>query len=210
MTLSYAGGHDPDDRERSSGSALPVGQPRVGLAGAASTDAVDRFRQIHAANYTRLVGYATRRTTSGDDAADVVAETFLVAWKNLAKVPPGDQATPWLFGVARGVLANQRRSERRRFRLARRIGFEMQGSRSSAQPASEPGDLPEVAAAFAELSASDREVLSLTVWEGLSPAELAVALGCSAGAAKVRLSRARGRLQRSIERRQVTWRSDGR
>jgi RNA polymerase sigma-70 factor (ECF subfamily) len=206
MRLSYAGGHDPEDRERSTGTALPEGGlPSDALGADDSSDTVERFRRIHAANYTRLVGYATRRTTSTEDAADVVAETFLVAWKNLAKVPPGDQVTPWLFGVARGVLANQRRSERRRFRLAHQIGFELQGSRTFVDD--DPSDPPELAAAFRALSATDREVLSLVAWEGLGPAELAVALGCSSGAAKVRLSRARSRLQRSIER---TWRSNER
>jgi RNA polymerase sigma-70 factor (ECF subfamily) len=208
MRLSYAGGHDPDDQERSAGTALPVGESRSqAVATNDSPDAVDRFRRIYLANYIRLVGYATRRTTSAEDAADVVAETFLVAWKNLPKVPPGDQATPWLYGVARGVLANQRRSERRRIRLAQRIGFELLGSPTLVDDAS---DLPELAAAFGALSAADREILSLAAWEGLSPAELAIALGCSGGAAKVRLSRARTRLQRSIAGHQRTRRSNER
>lgn len=42
------------------------------------------------------------------DAADAVAETFLVAWRRLPEVPSGEEARPWLYGVARRTLANQR------------------------------------------------------------------------------------------------------
>ena len=56
-------------------------------------DAVERFGQVYALNYSRLVGYAMRRAASRDDAADIVAETFLVAWRDLARVPAGDAAT---------------------------------------------------------------------------------------------------------------------
>lgn len=61
----------------------------------------DLFERTHGA----LLGYAVRRVTDPADAADVVAETYLVAWRRLEDVPPGAQARPWLFGVARRVLA---------------------------------------------------------------------------------------------------------
>ena len=53
------------------------------------------------------------------DAADVTAETFLVAWRRYDDAPPGD-GRPWLFGIARHVLANHHRSGRRRDRLGLR------------------------------------------------------------------------------------------
>ena len=61
-----------------------------------------------------MLGYALRRTDNTDDAADVLAETFLVAWRRPDEIPPGPQARLWLYGTARRVLANQRRAERRR------------------------------------------------------------------------------------------------
>ena len=60
-----------------------------------------RFEDIYTANCTPILGYALRRTGSGDDAADIVAETFLTAWRRLDDVPPGDEARLWLYGVAR-------------------------------------------------------------------------------------------------------------
>jgi len=142
-------------------------------SGESSHDDAERFRQLYRGNYTSLIGYARRRTPTSEDAADVVAETFLVAWRNLQKVPSGEGATPWLFGIARGVLANQARSARRRSQLAD---------------------------AFSQLSSADQEILRLSAWERLGPKELAIALDCSLGAAKVRLFRARARMKKSLEK----------
>jgi DNA-directed RNA polymerase specialized sigma24 family protein len=56
----------------------------------------DRFRLIYDANYAPLLGYALRRGRTVEDAADIVAETFLVAWRRLDDIPAGDEARPWL------------------------------------------------------------------------------------------------------------------
>src|SRR5580704_6064903 len=92
----------------SKGETLRYPQP------AGSADRRRRFETIYAANCGPILGYVLRRTRNGDDAADVVAETFLTAWRRLDDVPPGDQARLWLYGVARRVLANHQRGERRK------------------------------------------------------------------------------------------------
>lgn len=167
-------------------------------SGESSHDDAERFRQLYRGNYTSLIGYARRRTPTSEDAADVVAETFLVAWRNLQKVPSGEGATPWLFGIARGVLANQARSARRRSQLAERVGYELQCQVES--PATSATDLDLIADAFSQLSSADQEILRLSAWERLGPKELAIALDCSLGAAKVRLFRARARMKKSLEK----------
>ena len=78
-----------------------------------------RFEEMFTEHYAAVRGYALRRT-SADAAQDAVAETFLVAWRRLDDVPP--DALPWLFGVARRVLANQRRSAARSEALEERLG----------------------------------------------------------------------------------------
>src|ERR1700734_3592339 len=80
-----------------------------------------RFEELYAANHVPVLGYVLRRTDSPDDAADVIAETFLTAWRRLDDIPAGDQARLWLYGVARRVLANHHRGERRRSALAERL-----------------------------------------------------------------------------------------
>jgi DNA-directed RNA polymerase specialized sigma24 family protein len=87
--------------------------------------ATDRFRRLFAETERELLTYVLRRVDRAEDAADVVAETFLVAWRRLDKVPAGDEARLWLYGVARRQLANQRRGQLRRLRLADRLRAEL-------------------------------------------------------------------------------------
>jgi RNA polymerase sigma factor (sigma-70 family) len=156
----------------------------------------ERFRSLYEANYHLILGYALRRADAAD-AADVVAETFATAWRRLRDVPEGEEARLWLYGVARRVLANQRRAERRRLRLAGRLRDE---SRLAPSSAPEAGVDHDVRAAFSRLRRDDRELLSLTAWEGLDPGELARVLGCSRNAARIRLHRARRRFTLELKR----------
>jgi RNA polymerase sigma factor (sigma-70 family) len=155
-----------------------------------------RFRGVYHANYHRVLGYLLRRTGSREDAEDVVAETFLTAWRRLEQMPPGSGAQPWLYGIARYALANHQRGERRRGRLTGRLhGVVALPSAHFAEPDNE---VARVAAAFARLRADDREVLALVAWEELDPGEIATVLGCSRNAARIRLHRARRRLAREL------------
>jgi DNA-directed RNA polymerase specialized sigma24 family protein len=104
-----------------------------------------RFEELYAANCGPILGYVLRRTDNPDDAADVIAETFLTAWRRLDAVPPGDEARLWLYGVARRVLANHRRGERRRTVLADRLRAQLA---SEYRPPEYAGELAEIAAAF--------------------------------------------------------------
>jgi RNA polymerase sigma factor (sigma-70 family) len=150
-----------------------------------------RFEDLYAENQGGVFGYVLRRTNSADDAADLIADTFLTAWRRLDDIPAGDQARLWLYGVARRVLANHRRGDRRRYELADRLRTELARAHCSREYT---GELAEVAAAFRRLTDGDREVLALEGWEGLDPAEIAAVLGCSRNAARIRLHRARHRL----------------
>jgi RNA polymerase sigma-70 factor (ECF subfamily) len=151
------------------------------------------FEEIYAAHYAAVARYALRRTDSPDDAVDVIGETFLTAWRRLADVPSGDGTRLWLYGVARRVLANHRRGTARRDLLVTRL----RGQFAEVAPA-QPEERAEVRAAFARLSPDDRELLSLTGWEGLSPSEIAEVLGCRTGTVRVRLHRARKRFAQEL------------
>jgi RNA polymerase sigma factor (sigma-70 family) len=137
-----------------------------------------------------LLGYALRRTDNTDDAADVLAETFLTAWRRLDEIPQGPQARLWLYGTARRVLANQRRGERRRPALAYRLKADLSVSYRSQE---QVGELADIAAAFRKIPESDRELPALSAWEGLDAGQIATVLGCSRNAARIRLHRARRR-----------------
>jgi RNA polymerase sigma-70 factor (ECF subfamily) len=122
---------------------------------------------------------------------DVVAETFVVAWRRLDEVP--NEARPWLLGVARKTLSTQRRTKARRRSLS---------SKLAAQPVPRSGEQQSdlgVADALARLSEKDREAITLVAWDGLSPNEAAVVVGQSAVAFRVRLHRAKRRLRERVD-----------
>jgi RNA polymerase sigma-70 factor (ECF subfamily) len=157
-----------------------------------------RFGELYGENVRAVLGYALRRCADRDDAADVVAETFLVAWRRLGDVPLGADERLWLFGTARHVLANHDRSARRRDRLTERLRDELRHQ----LPAHRTPEAGPVLEALADLPEPDRELLMLIGWEELEPSEAARALGISPTAARVRLHRARRRLRaRLAERR---------
>lgn len=157
------------------------------------------FRAMYVANYARVLGYALRRAESAEDAADIVAETFLTAWRRMEDVPHGEETRLWLYGVARRVLANQRRGNVRRTRLGERLRQELPELHvdSSAEADQHLGLLR---AAFDSLRPRDQEALALVAWEGLRTDEVAEALGCSRNAARVLLHRARRRFKDELAR----------
>lgn len=152
-----------------------------------------RFRALYAAHFDGVLGYALRRCQRAEDAGDVTAETFLVAWRRLAHVPAGDGERPWLYAVARRQLANHRRGDLRRRRLGERLRHDL----SLVVPDFSDRVVQDAAvdAAMSRLSARDEEVLQLHLWEGLESREIAEVLGLPASIVRPRLSRARARLR---------------
>jgi RNA polymerase sigma factor (sigma-70 family) len=160
-------------------------------------DRAGRFSDLYQAQYEAVLRYALRRTDP-ETARDVAAETFLVAWRQLDVIPiESGMAGPWLYGVARRVLANTERSRLRAERLTIRLG---QQRRVAGVP-DEAGSIAEIArirAALATLSEPDQEALRLVGWEELDLAAAALAMGCSPATMAVRLHRARRRLERAL------------
>ena len=174
-------------------------EPGVGTSTRDSSEPGDRFRGLYAAQLRAVLGYALRRVPAPEDAADVVAETFLIAWRRRADLPAGDEARLWLYGVARRVLANHLRGEGRRSRLGDRLRTELAHQVSVPDPADEVVRVRALRTAMSRLEPADREVLELTAWEELAPREIAVALDLSPEVVRSRLSRARARLREQLE-----------
>jgi RNA polymerase sigma-70 factor (ECF subfamily) len=157
-----------------------------------------QFERIFSACYPRVLGYAIRRTEDRAAAEDAVSETFLIAWRRLDVVPT--EALPWLLGVARKVLANQRRAAGRRAPDGPLVPLEAVADLDPrAAVADLVADRQAFASAFAGLSASDREVLALVSWDGLSAPEAATVLDCKPATFYLRLHRARRRLLKELE-----------
>jgi RNA polymerase sigma-70 factor (ECF subfamily) len=126
-----------------------------------------------------------------------VSEVFLTAWRRLDELPEGDAARVWRYATAPRVVANQRRSSRRRAALHERLSLE--ATTRPLETTSPGGEELLVREALSRLSALDREVLLLAEWEGLTPAQIAEVVGCLAGTARGRLHRARLRFRAVFE-----------
>lgn len=144
----------------------------------------------------QLLRYALRRAPR-EDAEDVVAETYLVAWRRRDAVPEPPDHLLWLFGVARRQLANRHRSLARLQRLRLRIAREPVVSETGPEKDGRAADVRE---ALGRLPSGDAEVLRLLAWEGLSQREAAEVLGTTENAVALRASRARRRLAALLDR----------
>ncbi|WP_277212698.1 RNA polymerase sigma factor [Isoptericola croceus] len=150
------------------------------------------FDEVFRALYPEVLRFVQRRADS-DVAEDLASEVFTIAWDRWSRVPR--EVRPWLFGVARNVLAEDRRVQGRRYRLELRIGAEREPVGDEYALSTTALDLR---LAWARLSDADRETLALVAWDGLTGREAAKVLGCTRAAFSVRLSRARRRLQRLL------------
>jgi RNA polymerase sigma-70 factor (ECF subfamily) len=154
-----------------------------------------------------LLDYLTRRA-GPDDAPDLLAEVFLIAWRRRADLPRGEERRLWLFGVARRLVAEHHRFAWKRADASGGAGVSDAPESRAPEDAGKERD-EAVRRALGSLSDLDRELVTLTTWENLSPAEAARVVGIAAGTARVRLHRARARLARHPRLRALLEDPDG-
>jgi RNA polymerase sigma-70 factor, ECF subfamily len=156
----------------------------------------ERFERCFERNYRDIARYCARRAATPEDAEDAATEVFATAWRRRRDLPSEPQDRLWLFGIARRVLANAQRADRRRSRLKRRLR-----AQPAPVPAASPsagGEAAAIASALTTPSPSDRELLLLTGWEELAPAQIAQLLNRPAPLISRRLHRARRRFAAAL------------
>ena len=154
----------------------------------------EHFTVMFREHYPRVLAFVLRRTDPVR-AHDVVADTFTAAWRHFDRLPA--EPLPWLYRVARGCLANERRADRRQARIVEKIaGRGVPHAPDHALSVIVDAGLRQ---ALSRLSPADREALLLIGWEGLDNDTAATVLGCSAVTFRVRVHRARRRLARLLD-----------
>lgn len=161
------------------------------------------FRAVYHENYRPLLAYARRRV-DWSTAEEVVADTFLTAWRRRDDVPEGHER-PWLFGVARNTIRNAKRASGRQTAVREKLrGLPKPGpdDPSSADSTTEAvdGRAAVLRAALDSLAEADREVLMLVAWEELSYADIGQMLGLTPNAVAIRVHRARKRFAKQVDR----------
>ena len=134
-----------------------------------------RFSCLYQDTRDEILAYLVRRARSTEDAADALSETYAAAWRKLDTLPEGDGARLWLFGAARMELRMAARRERADDELNAELASELQAIHGEPIRAAESQE--SLWQAIAGLSSLDREILTLTAWEELTPREIAAVHG---------------------------------
>ncbi|MFF8973633.1 RNA polymerase sigma factor [Streptomyces sp. NPDC014995] len=155
-------------------------------------DDADRFTAIYDGCRQRVWAYVV--SPAGRQVADeVVNETFTVAWRRLDDVP--EPPLPWLLVVARTILRDSVRAEARHASPAAELMS--WAERAEADISKDVSEHNALLKALVTLPEDDRELLILASWPGLTPAQAAAVVGCSPITLRVRLHRARKRLEQA-------------
>ncbi|MGH3264182.1 MAG: RNA polymerase sigma factor [Trebonia sp.] len=156
-----------------------------------------RFEGLYRATREDLLRYLLRRCHNADEAADLLAETYLTAWRKLDVIPAGDAAQLWLYGIARNLLLRSARRQRVTHAVVERLAAELRNAEPATQHEDPRTGLLQLA--LADLSDQDREIPTLNAWEGLAPRQIARVLGTTANSVRIRLHRARTRIRRRLD-----------
>jgi RNA polymerase sigma-70 factor, ECF subfamily len=151
------------------------------------------FSALFARHYPAVWRYVARRAWP-DAVDDVVAETFLAAWRRYDDLP--SDPLPWLFNAAGKCLANHRRAAMRAESLKQRLAAQSTPVRADAT--TQGSDRDALLTAFASLPETERSLLMLTDWDDLPVRRAAQALGISPATASARIYRARRKLRAAL------------
>jgi RNA polymerase sigma-70 factor (ECF subfamily) len=157
----------------------------------------------------RLFCYLVRQLNNETDAADLAQETFVRVYQNRARFRSAQRFSTWLYAIATNLLRDRFRWNKRHRQVSldaeTEIGSSLQdtlrdrlASPSEQLETSERAE--EVRGAVQSLPVELRTPLILSEYEGMSHAEIAEVLNCSAKAIEVRLYRARGQLRKQLLR----------
>lgn len=155
---------------------------------------VEEFGALFRAHIAEVSRFLARRLPA-DQVDDMASDLFEIAWNKRANIPHGLEL-PWLYKTARYLISNYRRKEAGRLAILATLAEPV------AAPSAESIALAdiELAQAWGKLNEKEREALALWALDGLEPNEVAIALGISANAANVRLSRAKKNLLSELEK----------
>lgn len=162
----------------------------------------DAFAGLFHRHSGEIGRYVTRRVGPGI-AEDIVAETFLVAFRRRASYDGNrTDARPWLYGIATNVIRRHRRDEVRALRALERTGVDPVMAESFAERVDGRVSAAEtsrvLAPALAGLNAGQRDVLLLTAWAELTVDQVAEVLDIPHGTARSRLNRARTKIRAAL------------
>ena len=157
----------------------------------------ETFSALYRRTHVDVLAFLLRRCATTEDAADCLAETYLVAWQKRDQMPAGDETRPWLFGVARNVMRRGHERSARTAAATSALANELHRS-GTVSPPPDPAEADPVAAAIRQLPELEQEIITLLIWDQLAPREVAAVLGLTPNLVRVRAHRARAKLKAAL------------
>jgi RNA polymerase sigma factor (sigma-70 family) len=183
----------------------PLNPPEPGGGLSAGNDAAAEFERLYRAHVHAVTAFFARRSADPQTVADLTAETFVRAITSFGAFDPGKgTARAWVFGIAQRVYAahceaySRQQAKVQRLAGRRELDADQVGELLDRIDAERDGRA--LVSELTTLPALDRAVVELVDIGGLRTKEAAGVLGLSAGAARMRLMRARSRLRMAVER----------
>jgi RNA polymerase sigma factor (sigma-70 family) len=161
--------------------------------GPPSADDDERLTRLYQETREDLLAFIARRCATAEDAADCLAETYRVAWEKRTRLPADPKARPWLFGVARNAVREERRRGERRAATSHALVAAAERAYIETTP-----ERSALRAAMWKLSALDREIILMLSADGLTSHEVATILRMSPTAVRSRAARARIKLRKLL------------
>lgn len=157
----------------------------------------ETFSELYRRTHVDVLAFLLRRCPSPEDAADCLAETYLVAWRKRDQMPAGAGTRPWLFGVARNVMRRDKELHHRTAAAASALAAEIERT-EAVSPAPDLTQPDVVTAAIRDLPPLEQEIITMLIWDELTPREVAAVLGLSPNLVRVRAHRARAKLRAAL------------
>jgi RNA polymerase sigma-70 factor (ECF subfamily) len=157
----------------------------------------ETFSELYRRTHVDVLAFLLRRCSSAEDAADCLAETYLVAWEKRDQMPTGAETRPWLFGVARNVMRRGNELRERTAAAAAALAGELHRS-GAVCPAPDPAEPDPVIVAIRDLPPLEQEIITMLIWDELAPREVAAVMGLTPNVVRVRAHRARAKLKAAL------------
>lgn len=176
----------------------------VDLLDAIAAGSHEAFEVVFDPHADFVFNIARRRTGSATEAEDITAGVFVELWRKRGAIRTHHGSLrPWLAGTATNLTHRHWRTAERRRRALLRLASREGSTSTDFADSSVAGldaavHLIGLRAALLDLPRDQFDVLTLSVWEELTHAEIAEALGIAKGTVKSRLSRARSALTESL------------
>lgn len=157
----------------------------------------ETFSELYRRTHVDVLAFLLRRCPTPEDAADCLAETYLVAWQKRDQMPTGTETRPWLFGVARNIMRRGSERHERTAAATRALAAELERT-GVTYPAPDHTQPDPVSAAIRDLPPIEQEIITMLIWDELTPREVAAVLGLTPNLVRVRAHRARAKLRAAL------------